>query len=78
MILDTVMHYDSIKGQWDALKLRYRQTKSNSHLCQLYRQFFDSRQNGRSLLNYYAKLDLLWDQLTTLQPLTIDVNELTN
>ena len=72
------MHYDSTNDLWDALNLRYGQAKNNSCLCQLYKQFFDCKQNGRSLLDCFAKLDSLWGQLTTLQPLTTDISELTN
>ena len=35
-------------------------------------------QSGRSLLDYFAELDSLWSQLTTLQPLTTKINELTD
>ena len=77
-ILGTVMHYDSTKGLWDALNVRYGQAKNGSRLCQLYRQFFDCRQNGHSLLDYFAELDFLWDQLTTLQPFSTNINVLTN
>ena len=58
-ILGTVMHYDSTKGPWDALNLRYGQANNNSRLCQLCRQFFDCWQSGRSLLDYFANLDSL-------------------
>ena len=72
------MHYDSTKSMWDALNVRYGQTKNNSYLCQVYSQFFDYKQNGHPLLDYFAEIDSLWGKLNILQPLTTEINKLTN
>lgn len=73
-IAQSVMNFESAQFLWDDLKELFSQSDVY-RIADLQTEIFKISQGDRSVIDYFACLQSLWDEFTTLNPLPTCVCE---
>lgn len=73
-VAQTVVNFDSVELLWENLKERFAQSDVY-RFADLQTEVFTIAQGNRSITSYFTSLQVLWDELVSLNPLLVCVCE---
>ncbi|GAV68739.1 UBN2_3 domain-containing protein [Cephalotus follicularis] len=76
MIVDLVTHIDTVKQLWSYLGVLYSGHNNLSHIYELSQEFYRVDRQGRSLTQYFAYFNNMYEELNALMPITGDVKQM--